>query len=144
MTGRSPSIRRVSHERSAVRRSVDGESMKNVFFAAAFAAAAILGVAFAAGPFDGQWTGMSPGTGGKSGCGDKAATISITDGNITGQYTQKSYTFPIAGTVAPDGTAAMSFNKNKLTGKFAGTHFTGSYDSPECGAGRPVTLEKKG
>jgi hypothetical protein len=118
--------------------------MKLAMFTAAFAAALYVGSAVAAGPFDGQWSGVSPGSGGKQGCGEKTATLSIANGAVTGQYTQKASTYPITGTVAPDGTATINWNKNKLTGKFAGTHFAGTYDSPECGAGRPVTLDKKG
>jgi hypothetical protein len=118
--------------------------MKVVIFAAALAVVAHAGTALAAGPFDGQWTGGSPGVGAKGGCGDMTATITIADGKITGQYAQKAYTFPVTGTVATDGSASGNWNKNKLTGKFAGTHFAGTYDSKECGAGRPVTLDKKG
>lgn len=72
------------------------------------------------------------------------ATITVKDGQITGQYIQKAYTFPVTGTVAPDGTASGNWNKNHLTGKFTGTHFAGTYDSKECGAGRPVSLDKAG
>lgn len=117
--------------------------MRALIVAAALAVVAYAGAADAAGPFDGQWTGGSPGTGGRGGCGELTATVTIADGKITGQYTQRAFTFPITGTVEPDGTATGNWNKNKLTGKFAGTHFTGSYTSPDCGV-RAVSLDKKG
>lgn len=110
--------------------------------------AAMIAVPFAlagaAGPFDGQYTGGSPAAGGRNGCAATIATVSITDGKITGKYTERNYTFTISGTVAADGTVAGRWSSNPFTGKFSGGHFAGSYSSKECGAQRPIELNKGG
>jgi hypothetical protein len=117
--------------------------MKAVIVAAAFAVAMPLALASAAGPFDGQYTGGSPGMG-RFGCPASTATVSIVDGKITGKYAASSYSFPISGTVAPDGTVTGKWSVYPLTGKFSGTHFEGSYNSKECKGPRPVSLDKSG
>jgi len=99
--------------------------------------------AYGAGPFDGQYAGGSPGMG-RMGCPATTATVTITDGKITGNYKVSSYTFPITGKVAPDGTVTGKWSAYPLTGKFAGGHFAGEYTSKECGGGRSITLDKTG
>ena len=98
---------------------------------------------YAASPFDGQYTGGSPSTG-RLGCPATTATVSIVDGKIKGSYTSSSYTFPISGTVAPDGTVTGKWSVYPLTGKIIGSHFDGSVNSTECKTARPITLDKKG
>ena len=118
--------------------------MKAVIIAAALAAAAFAGTAYAAGPFDGQYTGGSPGTGGRLGCPATTASVSIADSKITGHYQSVGSTFPVSGTVAPDGTVTGKWSVYPITGKFTGTHFAGTYTSKECGTGRPIALDKAG
>jgi hypothetical protein len=118
--------------------------MKSVIFAAALAAALPLATANSAGPFDGNYTGGSPAAGGRNACPATIATVSITDGKMTGKYTERSYTFTVSGTVAPDGTVTGRWSGNPFTGKFSGGHFAGSYSSKECGAQRPIELNKAG
>jgi hypothetical protein len=96
------------------------------------------------GPFDGKYTGGSPGTGGRLGCPATTATISIVDGKISGNYSFRTSTYPITGTVAPDGTATGKWAAYPFTGKFAGGHFAGEYTSKECGTGRPIAFDKAG
>jgi hypothetical protein len=55
-----------------------------------------------------------------------------------------SYTFPVTGTVAPDGTVTGKWSIYPLTGKIVGGHFAGSYNSAECHGERPITLDKAG
>jgi hypothetical protein len=118
--------------------------MKSVIFAVAMAAAIPLAAANAAGPFDGNYTGGSPAAGGRNGCAATIATVSISEGKITGKYTERNYTFNISGTVAPDGSVTGRWSSNPFTGKFSGGHFAGSYSSKECGAQRPIELNKAG
>jgi|SRR5689334_6757685 len=118
--------------------------MNRIAIIAAFAIAMPLAVANAAGPFDGSYTGGSPASGGRTGCAATIATASIANGKITGKYTERNYTFTITGTVAADGTVTARWGGNPLTGKFAGTHFAGTYNSKECGGPREVALDKSG
>jgi hypothetical protein len=117
--------------------------MKRIVIAAAFAVALPLGLASAAGPFDGQYTGGSPPMG-RMGCPASTATVTITDGKITGNYKIAAYTFPVSGTVAPDGTVTGKWSAYPLTGKISGSHFEGSYTSTECHGARPISLDKNG
>jgi hypothetical protein len=117
--------------------------MNGVVFTAALAITMPFAVASAAGPFDGQYTGGSPSTG-RQGCPDTHATVSIVDRKMTGESKFLKYSYPIAGTVAPDGTVTGKWATIPFTGKFTGTHFTGTYNSKECGTERPITLDKSG
>jgi hypothetical protein len=45
---------------------------------------------------------------------------------------------------APDGTASGRWPADSFTGKFTGSHFSGSYSSGECGAERAISLDKAG
>lgn len=116
--------------------------MQRIAIAAALAITVPVVVANAAGPFDGQYTGGSPSVGRT--CPSSAATVTVANGKMTGEYKMNVYTFHINGTVAPDGTVTGKWSVYPLTGKFTGTHFAGSYDSKECGAQRPITLDKTG
>jgi hypothetical protein len=117
--------------------------MKAVIIAATFAVTAFAGSAYAAGPFDGQYTGGSPPMG-RLGCPASTATVTIADGKITGSYKIAAYTYPITGTIAPDGAVTGKWSVYPFTGKFTGGHFEGSYTSQECHGARPVTLDKAG
>ena len=117
--------------------------MRVVIFAAAFALATPLGLANAAGPFDGQYTGGSPGMG-RQGCPATNATVTVADGKITGNCKVSSYTFPVTGIVATDGTVTGKWSVYPLSGKITGGHFEGSYTSQECHGARPITLDKAG
>jgi hypothetical protein len=104
-------------------------------------------LAFAAGPFDGQWKGGSPAGGrtssGRS-CPSSIATVTITDSAISGNYQISTYTFPIKGKVAADGSVSGYWSAYPMKGKFAGSHFDGTYQSKECGVERAITLDKAG
>lgn len=121
--------------------------MRGMLIAAAVLAVAQLGVAHAAGPFDGQWKGGSAAGGGTTGgtrCPATTATVTIADGKITGTYSFLKYTLHITGTVKPDGSATGHWSSNPFTGKFSGTHFEGTYSSTECGTDRGIFLDKQG
>jgi hypothetical protein len=115
--------------------------MKAMIIAAAVAIAAPLALAHAAGPFGGKYTGGSPGSGGQTGCSVTIATVTITDGKITGSYTERNNSFPITGTVARDGTVTAKWSAYPISGSLAGGHFASSYTSKECGP-RTIALDK--
>ncbi len=115
--------------------------MKRIVVTTALAIAVPFAVAHAAGPFEGQFKGGSPAMG-RMGCPNTDATVTVADGNLTGKFSEKNFTFNIAGTVSPDGTVAGKWAAYPFTGKFSGTHFSGSYNSKECKGERPITLDK--
>jgi hypothetical protein len=116
--------------------------MKRFAIAAALVAAP-LALANAAGPFDGNYTGGSPGMG-RQGCPATTASVSIVDGKVSGRYQAGPYSFPISGAVAADGAVTGKWSAYALTGTISGGHFTGSYISKECGGARPIELNKSG
>ena len=118
--------------------------MNRIIITAALAIAMPFAVANAAGPFDGNYAGGSPGTGGRLGCPATQATVAVKDGKISGNYKSNISSFTISGTVAADGTVTGRWSVYPLTGKFTGGHFAGEYSSKECGTGRPVALDKSG
>ena len=72
---------------------------------------------------------------GRSTCPASSATVTVADGKMTGKYTVSMYSFNINATVAADGTVTGRWSVYPLTGKFSGTHFSGTYESKECGGG---------
>ena len=117
--------------------------MKRIGIVAVFAVAVPVALANAAGPFDGTYTGGQPPMG-RTGCPATTATVTIADSKITGKYQSSSYSFPITGTVAPDGTVTGKWSVYPLTGKITGGHFAGSVNSTECHGERPISLDKSG
>jgi hypothetical protein len=104
--------------------------------------------ALAAGPFDGSWTGEVAGVSMGRGTGCPAATLkaTVTDGKLTGLFSDGKYNYQVRGTVQPDGTLAQAFmGTNPLSGKFTGNEFAGSYVSTGCeGKTRQWTMHKTG
>jgi len=120
--------------------------MRALLIAASVLLIAQVGTAQAAGPFDGTWKGGSAQGGVTSSgrpCPATTATVTITDGKITGSYTSLQYTFNIGGFVKPDGSASGKWSAYPFSGSFSGTHFKGTYTSKECGAGREIFLDKQ-
>lgn len=99
----------------------------------------------AAGQFDGEWEGGSPsvyaGPGKK--CVSTTAKVTVADGKMTGKFEFGSSSYPITGTITPDGSVTGHWGGNAMTGKFAGKHFAGTYNSGLCGTERPVGLDRK-
>jgi hypothetical protein len=124
---------------------LQGIIMKRIVIAAAFAVALPLGLASAAGPFDGQYTGGAPATGARgAACPIITGTVSVVDGKLSGKFSESRYTFNMTGTVSPDGTMTGKWAAYPMTGKFTGGHFEGTYNSKECGTERRITLDKAG
>lgn len=110
-----------------------------------------VGLADAAGPFDGEWSGGSPGAAGAPSargsrpCAPTSATVKVANGKLSGTYTfaGSSFTSKITGAVAKDGTVKGKWGTNEiLNGKFSGDHFSGRYKSADCGVERNIALEK--
>jgi hypothetical protein len=97
------------------------------------------GVAGAAGPYDGKWTGGAEPSGAK--CKATAITIEITNGQATGTTERAVGGSGVTGAVAQDGSFDGRVGSAHLVGKFSGDAFDGSYGSPECGA-RHVKLSR--
>jgi hypothetical protein len=99
-----------------------------------------LGPAYAAGPFDGPWSGsvnsMGSTTRAMSPCPvfEGKARMFIQDGTVVrGQVITPKGTPPIHGTVADDGTFTGTVGKAAMTGKIAGDTFTGRWAvAPVC------------
>lgn len=105
----------------------------------AFAILLPLGVAFAAGPYEGTWTGQLKGSG--THCPPGAITLRVADGRIAGNIQLSNGTVRLAGSVAADGSATASYNyvsngtSGTVSGKFSGSQFTGRLDSQYQAAG---------
>jgi hypothetical protein len=101
------------------------------------------GAADAAGPFDGQWSGGSPGVRvGTRNCPPTDANGTVADGKLSGKFEVGSNSFKFGGPIAADGSVTGKWGDNPLTGKFSGDHFTGTYMSGLCGVERPVSLDR--
>jgi hypothetical protein len=121
--------------------------MKRIIIAAVLAVVLPVGLASAAGPFDGKYTGGAARVNIVRGAGCPAitATITVADSKMTGSYSDGTHTFPVNAAVAADGTVTGKWSVYPLTGKFAGTHFDGSYTSHECNnTVRGIALDKSG
>ncbi len=91
--------------------------------------------AFAAGPFDGQWQGHT--VFGQRRCTGGDFPVTVTDNKVSGEWKGIYGTYPVSGTIAPDGTFHGTLGKGSLTGKFSGDKFEGSFPPPNdrCGSG---------
>jgi hypothetical protein len=117
--------------------------MLRMFLTVALLGSLPFGPVGAAAPFDGEWSGGSPGVHvGNRPCPPTTATATVADGKLAGKYVVGNNTFKLGGTVAADGTVTGKWGANPMTGKFAGDHFSGSYQSGECGVERPISLDK--
>lgn len=92
-----------------------------------------VGIAFAAGPFDGVWHGTVEQSGGR--CPQGAVAMRITDTAIVGRFSIGGAQVPFHGTVTPDGFVSVAYNypehgvSGTMTGKMFGGDFTGKFDS---------------
>jgi len=106
-----------------------------IFAALSLASLTVIGAAIAAGPYDGQWNGHLFYNQTKCPKGDFPVTIA--NNQVSGEWKGIRGTYPISGTVAPDGNFKGSIGKAPVTGKFAGDNFEGLFPPPEavCGEG---------
>jgi|SRR5579872_989346 len=108
---------------------------------AVLVAAVLIGcaVAWAAGPYDGKWTGGADAAGAK--CRAAAITVDISNGQATGSIERSTGGSAVSGAVGADGSFDGKVGSARLTGKFAGDSFEGSYSSGDCG-NRHVKLSR--
>lgn len=103
-----------------------------------------MSAAGAAGSFDGEWSGGSPA--GQSGtshvCVPTNATVKVANGKLSGDYSFGKYTYKVSGSIAADGTVKGRWGGNPMTGKFEGNHFSGTYNSGQCGVDRKIFLDR--
>lgn len=118
--------------------------MRRTVLAAVLAVAALpIGLAAAAGPFDGQYKGGAPAMRGTN-CVASQSTVSITDGKVAGTVQVAKFTYQISGTVAADGTVTGKWGAYPFSAKITGAYMAGSFDSKECGGPRPISMDKVG
>lgn len=97
-----------------------------------------VGIAFAAGSFDGVWHGTVEQSGGH--CPQGAVAMRITGTAIVGRFSIGGGQVRFRGTVTPDGAVSVMYNhpqygvSGTMTGKMSGGDFTGKFDSTYTGA----------
>jgi len=101
--------------------------MWRIFFAVVIGTLLQVGIAFAAGPFDGEWKGSSRP---KKGCATEEMALKITDGAVSGERVIGGGSpGKIGGRVTPDGT--LKGNHGRLTGEFSGDKATVVFHTDE-------------
>jgi hypothetical protein len=101
--------------------------MRRIIVASTVAFLAQIAIAAAAGPFDGNWSGEVVGGPSKGCTGTVSGTVTnnVLKGTVTvGKFNPA----PIGGTIAPDGSYTSP--AGRVTGKFEGNSFTGSFTVP--------------
>ena len=88
-------------------------------------------VAYAAGPYDGEWTGSAKGTSGGR-CKPADVALTVLGKVVTGQAKFETDTANIYGTVREDGTLAATIGFQPLAGKFAQDEVDGSFSNAGC------------
>jgi hypothetical protein len=81
--------------------------------------------AYAADPYDGNWTGSATSTGGR--CRPARVTLSVEGRVVTGQARFEGDAPNIHGTVLEDGALGATIGFQHLTGKFAQDEFEGTF-----------------
>jgi hypothetical protein len=88
------------------------------------------GNAYAAGAYDGEWTGSATSTGGR--CKPASVTLTIEGKVVTGQARFDLEAPNINGTVREDGTFGATIGWQPLTGKVSQDEFEGTFKSSGC------------
>jgi hypothetical protein len=86
--------------------------------------------AYAADPYDGNWTGSAASTGGR--CKPARVTLSVEGKVVTGQASFEGDAPRIHGTVLEDGVLGATIGFQHLTGKFTGDEFEGTFKNFDC------------
>ena len=86
--------------------------------------------AYAADPYDGNWTGSATSTGGR--CRPARVTLSVEGRVVTGQARFEGDAPNIHGTVLEDGALGATIGFQHLTGKFTQDEFEGTFKSFDC------------
>jgi hypothetical protein len=86
--------------------------------------------AYAADPYDGNWTGSATSTGGR--CRPARVTLSVEGRVVRGQARFEGDAPNIHGTVLEDGALGATIGFQHLTGKFTQDEFEGTFKSSDC------------
>jgi hypothetical protein len=86
--------------------------------------------AYAADPYDGNWTGSATSTGGR--CRPARVTLSVEGRVVRGQARFEGDAPNIHGTVLQDGALGATIGFQHLTGKFTQDEFEGTFKSSDC------------
>jgi hypothetical protein len=84
---------------------------------------------YAAGPFDGQWTGTATPNRGR--CRPASVTLTVAGKVVTGEVRLDRET-EIRGTVWEDGSFGATIGFSQLTGKFNRDAFEGEFEASDC------------
>ena len=85
---------------------------------------------YAAGPYDGEWTGSATSTGGR--CKPASVTLTVLGKVVIGQARFELDAPNINGTVWEDGTFGATIGFQHLTGKFIQDEFEGTFKTSNC------------
>jgi hypothetical protein len=109
--------------------------VKSISIGGALVCLATIGIATAAGPFDGQWNAHLFYNQAKCTKGD--FPVKVADNQVSGEFKGIRGTYSLSGTVAPDGSFKGSLGRAPVTGKFSADMFEGLFPPPEavCGEG---------
>ena len=84
---------------------------------------------YAAGPFDGEWTGSATPNRGR--CRPAPVTLTVAGKVVTGEVRLERET-EIRGTVWEDGSFGATIGFNQLTGQFSRDTFEGAFETSDC------------
>jgi hypothetical protein len=104
--------------------------MKRRLVAAATCALLLSQGSFAAGTFDGQWTGTATPNRGR--CKAASVTMTIAGKVVSGEMRLEGGTSEIRGTVWDDGSFGATIGFHHLTGQFRRDAFEGEFDTADC------------
>jgi hypothetical protein len=90
-----------------------------------------LGNAYAADPYDGEWTGSAAPIRHPR-CTTAQITLRVSDNVALGEAKFDAGVRNIRGTVHPDGTVGATIGFQHLTGKFVDDRFEGRFEGGEC------------
>jgi hypothetical protein len=106
------------------------ERMKRRFVAAAACVLLLSQGSFAAGTFDGEWTGTATPNRGR--CKAANVTMTIAGRVVSGEMRLEGETSEIRGTVWEDGSFGATIGFHPLTGQFRRDAFEGEFDTTDC------------
>jgi len=88
------------------------------------------GHSYAAGPYDGEWTGSATATSGR--CRPAVVTLTVAGRVVTGEARFEVEAQNINGTVQENGTFGATLGFHQLTGRFTRDAFDGSFTRADC------------
>jgi hypothetical protein len=89
-------------------------------------------IAYAAGPYDGEWIGSATPTDGARRCKQGSVTLTVEGKVVIGQARFERDAPGIHGTVLEDGMFGATIGFQPLTGKFTRDEFEGGFKSSDC------------